>query len=276
MRRMRMSNSDMDRGPAPTSPAPAAPPATLDRRGRGRRALLSVAICVSGALPSFVLASSGWFSIPGMITAVALFAFCMTLISWSKRFRIFTRRPFVRSTLTVVYGLRLVLSATPPLTILADGLPGIFAVGIVQTTMFELGFPADVFDRPVDPLQPPPFSMVAVVGNFFGTMLIVLLQGLLLNLILAVLFAALLVPQRILRPRPRIEGRTFCPRCGYCRDSIPEASSCPECGSSAPPATERATWIDRFTTRRFMLAVGSIVAVPATFWMVTGLFSGGF
>lgn len=271
-----MSKPPVDLGPPPTSPDPAAPSTSLDRRGRRRRALLAVAICVSGALPSFVLASSGWFSIPGMITAVAVFAFCMTLISWSTRFRTFTRRPFVRSTLTVVYGLRLVLSATPPLTILADGVPGIFAVGIVQTAMSELGFPASFFDGPSDPSQPPPFSMVAVVGNFFGTMLIVLLQGLLLNLILAVLFAALLIPQRILRPRPPIEGRTFCPRCGYCCDSIPEASSCPECGCSAPPATERATWIDRFTTRWFMLAVGSIIAVPATFWMVTGLLSGGF
>ena len=106
----------------PSSPAPpSTPPATapseppgndaarysttlppLDGEGQARRAIVAVSLCLCGATPSFMLAA-GEFSVPGMLTGVALFAVAMVAISWNGWFRRQTRHAYLKSSLLIVY-----------------------------------------------------------------------------------------------------------------------------------------------------------------------------
>lgn len=76
-----------------------------------RRFWLWLTVCIVSAAPSFALAISTVKAEPGgMVAAVLLFAILYTLATSTERFEAFHRRPFVRDTLYVGYGLRLLLS----------------------------------------------------------------------------------------------------------------------------------------------------------------------
>lgn len=217
-------------------------PAPLRRSARVRRALLSGAICIAAAAPSFAIAADQ-FSIPGMMLGVAIFAVVMMVGSGSDRFRRFTRIPHMRRSLTFVYGLRVLISALMPVSLLADLLPGLAATALVSELMNAVG----------TEIRP---------NGVLGTLITVLVQGVLLNLVLLALLGLIWIPQRMFRPPPERHGEAICASCGYCRDSIPNAKPCPECGSDDPPGTERATWIDRASPARFGIYLGLMTLLP--------------
>lgn len=239
------SASPVGRRPRPLPP--------LGVEGRIRRAVVAVSVCLCGATPSFALAA-GEFSVPGMLVGIAIFMIGLTLISWSSPFRRLNRAPFVRRTLTWVYAARLALSIAWPVLFYLDGFPGIFAVGIVQA----MGFQDDGT------------GMFQISGPL-GTGLIVLIQGVFLNLILLAAATVLLGGQRMTCPMPApLEGDTYCGGCRHCLDGIPESHACPECGLTGRRWPEPPTWIDTWSRGR--LAIFAIVIPGIVIGVATGLF----
>jgi hypothetical protein len=160
-----------------------------------RRLLLWTAICCASAAPSFFLAHRE-YDRGAMLLGVALFIAAYTAATSTRAFDRLHRRPFVRRTLYIGYGLRLVLSLVFPiafsgiaalyplgLVVFADGLPGLLSVNIVK----EIGI---------------------VPESFFGTLLTTIVQGALLNAIVFVVMGLVYSFQRIfLKPPPdRLRG----------------------------------------------------------------------
>jgi hypothetical protein len=252
----------------PTSPRPPAQPTpeSTQRRplppltweGRLRRAIVAVSVCLSGAAPSFALAAGG-FSMLGMLAGVATFAIGLVLISWSGFFRRWNRSPFVRRTLTWVYSVRLVMSLAWPFVMFFDGIPGSFAVSLVQ----EIGFQRTGYDE--SPEQSQAMNAALDLMGPIGTFLIVIVQGVFLNLILLTGATGLLVLQRISLPRPApLVGNEFCGACGHCVDGVPESHACPECGATGRRWPEPPTWIDRWSWTALVIRASLVPAIIVT------------
>lgn len=242
----------------------------LTREGRVRRAAVAISVCLSGAAPSFALAVGG-FSILGLLAGVATFAIGLVLISWSGVFRRLNRRPFVRRTLTWVYSVRLLMSVAWPFVMFFDGIPGSFAVGLVQS----MGFADSRYDGGSDQIET--ISPLLTLMGPIGTFLIVIVQGVFLNLILLTGATALLVLQRLSLPRPEpLIGESFCGRCGHCVDGVPESHACPECGATGRRRPEPPTWIDGWPRPKLAIFV---TAIPLVIMTVAGIllyfFEGG-
>jgi hypothetical protein len=242
----------------------------LTREGRVRRAAVAISVCLSGAAPSFALAVGG-FSILGLLAGVATFAIGLVLISWSGIFRRWNRRPFVRRTLTWVYSVRLLMSVAWPFVMFFDGIPGSFAVSLVE----EIGFQRAGFDE--SPEQSQAMNTALDLMGPIGTFLIVIVQGVFLNLILLTGATALLVLQRLSLPRPEpLIGESFCGRCGHCVDGVPESHACPECGATGRRWPEPPTWIDGWSRPKLAIFV---TAIPLVIMTVAGIllyfFEGG-
>jgi hypothetical protein len=131
--------------------------------------LLWTIICVVSAAPSFVFAQRE-FDRAAMVVGVCLFIAGYTAATSTAAFDRFHRRPFVRRTLYIGYGLRLILSIAMPLGALpllffADVIPGLISINIVKSTGV----------RP---------------ESFHGTLLTTIVQGALLN---AIVFGVMLV-----------------------------------------------------------------------------------
>lgn len=240
------SASTMGRMPRPLPP--------LTAEGRVRRAVVAVSVCLCGATPSFTLAA-GEFSIPGMLAGIATFMIGLTLISWSSPFRRLNRAPFVRRTLTWVYAARLALSIAWPILFILDGFPGLFAVGIVQA----IGFRDDG-------------AGMFQIASPLGTCLVVLIQGVFLNLILLAAATVLLGAQRVMCPTPApLEGSAFCGGCRHCLDGIPESHACPECGVTGVRWPEPPTWIDTWSRGRLAIVAmaipGVVIGVAAALFL---------
>ena len=187
----------------------------------------------------------------------------MVAISWNGWFRRLTRHAYLRTSLSIVYVGRVVLSIAWPFVILLDGFPGLFAVQIVTS----LGFGEPRTDD---------LSLFGPVSGPLGTLLTVLVQGVILNAMLLLVAMGIWVVQLLVRgPLPeRTEGTTFCRRCSYCRDGFPPAHPCPECGDARPALPWMPSWVDRWTMTRL---VGTAIVVPAiiggtafTIFVVTG------
>lgn len=242
----------------------------LTREGRVRRAAVAISVCLSGAAPSFALAAGG-FSILGLLAGVATFAIGLVLISWSGVFRRWNRRPFVRRTLTWVYSVRLLMSVAWPFVMFFDGIPGSFAISLVQT----MGFADPRYGGGSDQIET--ISPLLTLMGPIGTFLIVIVQGVFLNLILLTGATALLVLQRLSLPRPEpLIGESFCGRCGHCVDGVPESHACPECGATGRRWPEPPTWIDGWPRPKLAIFV---TAIPLVIMTVAGIllyfFEGG-
>lgn len=260
------------RSTPPTAPPPEViagepiPPPTalspLDLEGRRRRAIAAMSLCLAGATPSFMLAASE-FNLPGMLVGVVLFAVAMVAISWSGWFRRLSRQPHLRSSLSIVYVGRLILSVAWPFVFFLDGFPGLFAVQIVTT----IGF-----DEP----SGEPAALFGPVSGFLGTLLTVMVQGVLLNTLLLLVAMGVWILQLLVRGPAveRPEGTSFCRRCGYCRDGFPPDHPCQECGDGRPPLPWAPSWVDRWTMKRLVTAAimvpGLIGGVAVTVFLVTG------
>src|SRR5687767_15817356 len=106
-----------------------------------RRLILWTIICCASAAPSFAIAYDE-HDPAAMVAGVVLFILLYTAATSTSAFERFHRRPFVRRTLYIGYGLRLILSAVFPLGLsskgpgvilmFADLWPGLVSLKIVQ------------------------------------------------------------------------------------------------------------------------------------------------
>ena len=96
----------------PSAPTPLSP------ENRLRRAIIATGLCLTAALPSFVIALLAEYDVAALVVGLTIFAGAMIAISWTQEFRSFTRRPFVRRTLFFVYGVRILVSVATPLLLL--------------------------------------------------------------------------------------------------------------------------------------------------------------
>jgi len=156
-----------------------------------RRLLLWTVICVVSAAPSFFFAQRE-FDRAAMVVGVCLFIAGYTAATSTPAFARFHRRPFVRRTLYIGYGLRLALSLMCPigfvaaadatlrpmvLVAFADVLPGILSVNLVKGTGIK-------------------------PESFHGTLLTTIVQGALLNLIVFAVMLVVYMVQRLFLTAP--------------------------------------------------------------------------
>src|SRR5688500_18745775 len=128
-----------------------------------------------------------------MVFGVLLFIAIYTAATSTEAFERFHRRPFVRRTLYIGYGLRLVLSMMFPLVVAGFGWglffpdiwPGLLSLGIVN----NLGLNTNSFE---------------------GTLLTTIVQGTLLNIIIFVIMGFVYAFQRLfMTPPPEFRPHGF-------------------------------------------------------------------
>ena len=99
-----------------------------------RRLLLWTVVCTVSAAPSFVLA--GYEHDRGaMALAVCLFILAYTAATSTEAFERFHRRPFVRRTLYIGYGARMLISIIYPVALFPDIFAGMLSLGFVRNVI---------------------------------------------------------------------------------------------------------------------------------------------
>ena len=148
-----------------------------------RRLLLWTAVCMVSAAPSFVLASHE-HDPAAMALAVCVFILAYTAATSTDAFEQFHRRPFVRRTLYIGYGTRMVISIVFPIAMFTDIFAGALSISVV---------------RAVTGLDP---------KSFAGTFATTCVSGALLNLLIFAFMLAVYAIQRAFM-RPPEEPRGF-------------------------------------------------------------------
>lgn len=148
-----------------------------------RRFLLWAVVCVLSAAPSFAWAAQE-FDRRAMAVGVGLFILGYTALTSTAAFERFHGRPFVRRTLYIGYGTRLAISVAFPLGMGLDMMPGMLSVGIVEDVLGD-------------------------AKDFQGTLATTIVQGTLLNILLAMFMACAYAFQkmflRLPQPAPGFE-----------------------------------------------------------------------
>lgn len=202
-----------------------------------------VAICVVGGAPSFAWAVSE-YDPKAMVLGIVLFAAWMTFVTSTTSFYGFSRIPFMRRSLYVGYGARILLSLALPIGAGADLYPGLISITIVEALQSLWMVPQG--------------GAGAGPQGFASTLLITLVQGAILNLLVSVLIALVWGIQRATMV-PIQQGATRCGRCGYDLSATIEGRECPECGSTAGPRAFDSTVLSRMSW--WMLLFGVVVVV---------------
>ncbi|HLL89274.1 MAG TPA: hypothetical protein VK324_08215 [Tepidisphaeraceae bacterium] len=96
-----------------------------------RRLLLWTVVCSVSAAPAFVFAS-GQFDRQAMVLGVGLFVVAYTAATSLPGFERFHARPFVRRTLYIGYGARLVASIAFPIGMWIDIVVGMMSIGAAE------------------------------------------------------------------------------------------------------------------------------------------------
>ncbi len=153
-----------------------------------RRLLLWTVFCAVSAAPSFILAKDE-FNRAAMALGVCLFIAAYTVGTSTTGFQRFHRRPFVRRTLYIGYGARLILSMVMPMglrnrsdpgsliTLLPDVWPGMLSVQFVESTNLD-------------------------AESFAGTLATTIVQGALLNVIIFTFMLVVYGVKRLLLKLP--------------------------------------------------------------------------
>jgi hypothetical protein len=229
-----------------------------------RRLLVWIAVAMVSAVPSFLLAivsgHQNWPAYVAMLLGILLFAFMLATISASSRFRDRLERPFVRRSMQIGFGLRILASLVVPIGFSLDMFPGMLTTMAGRLVAAGIGLDLD---------------------GFLITFLQTLIQGSLLNIeILLVVAGARVFQIAFLTWRPRSEDA--CLKCGYhLEHANPHAgAACPECGSTAGPIGQNQDWVDRVSLTRLSLSLiaGLLVAfsIQGAIGMVTALVSENF
>ena len=148
-----------------------------------RRLLLWTIVCVVSAAPSFAFARVQ-FDHRAMVVGICVFICIYTAISSTAAFGRLYRRPFMRRTMYIGYGMRMLLSLAVPIGMRADIFPGALSLGFVENALR------------IDP------------RTFLGTFLTTCVQGTLLNVILLIFMSMVQGFQLLFLKQPN-DGRGF-------------------------------------------------------------------
>ena len=141
-------------------------------------------VCSAAAVPSFYVASESKYDRGAMVVGVLCFVFLYTAVSGTRAFaERYARDAALRRTMYLGYGIRCGLALAFPISWVVDMIPGMFSTRLVSST----GLPPE---------------------GFAATFLTTLVQGVLLNLILAFFMAVAYPIIRAVMRRPT-ESRGF-------------------------------------------------------------------
>ncbi len=137
-------------------------------------------VCVISAIPSFVfgLAITRQSQILAMCMGIAIFAALYSWLDWRTAATSWRQNKLVRSTLRFTYGTRILISILFPVGAYLDVICGMLSTGIVQSIT---GFSID----PVRRGSPTETAWMESLEGFFPILLTTLVQGVLLNIVLA-------------------------------------------------------------------------------------------
>ncbi|MEM6334278.1 MAG: zinc ribbon domain-containing protein [Planctomycetota bacterium] len=189
----------------------------------------TVVVCLSAA-PSFLLGLFPAGNIVGVLAMltglgiiIAVFVGA-TLSDWGRRL---VRLPFVKTTLMIGYGVRMLLSVTAIVgTIFLDMIIGVAAGACVQALLGDLFGTSERVASGVA-------TSGEVVVYFVGIVLWTLLTALGWNLALGAFMAVVQLAQWNARKMPVGRPGELCMACGY--DVHMSTGACPECGEPIPP-----------------------------------------
>ena len=166
------------------------------------RLIMWTILCSTSATPSFLFAYSE-FHVGAMILGVVLFILGLTVVTCTERFERFRRRRYVRRTLYIGYGARLVISIAFPVAFILDLWPGVLSVTVAE-------------------------ALVGDETSFAGTLIATLVQGTLLNCVIALFMLLVYGTCRLFGKKQPDEGT--CESCGYDLRGSTASAVCPECG----------------------------------------------
>ena len=136
-----------------------------------RTAVRWLTVCSLSAIPSFVfgMAVTGG-QLAAMLSGILLFAIGYTVADYRTAGFAWRRRPIIRRTLKIAYGTRIAISLLLPLGAYIDIACGVVSLGLTESLTGE---GLATFDS-------------ASSMSFFPTLLTTLVQGVLMNVVLAV------------------------------------------------------------------------------------------
>ena len=183
-----------------------------------KRFLFWSMICWVSAGPSFFfgygVTPKGPAAILAMALGVVIFSVAYALITGTELVARIRRRRVLRYTLRVGYGTRVGLSVLFPIGMYVDVICGMLSYGLVD-------------------------EVLGTTETFGAILVTTLIQGVVLNIVLAIYMLPVAGILKLAVPKQRPEGS--CPRCGY--DLRASTGLCPECGEPArlaPPVTRAA------------------------------------
>lgn len=154
--------------------------------------MLWTLLCGLSAAPSYIIAFPT-FNHAAMFTGIALFIVLYTITTSTPAFLRFRERPFVRRTLYIGYGTRILIAVVFPLGIAVDLIPGAISIGIV----------GEFFPGPFVGHGP------GSARTFLPTLLITIVQGTLLNILLSVYMAIIWYVQKRFCKEPAEHAHGF-------------------------------------------------------------------